>query len=415
MRKILPQDFATLGNYPAGPDDWSGQPRSVILSDSAKLDGFGPNLPIPAEVQNGLFQELFEGVSVQAIGALKAWKKSTFDGALTRTEFLVSPSNPSGSQRFIVGLGFVAADTHRAQVRSFGGGEFEATSAQFDATLLAAGGCAAGRAGEYMYPLAGGLTLVTGLGAASAVFTTSFNPIAMHYLAASNTYLAAQSNGSMDFYVGNLVSAGPAPFTNTPVSPAATAFNAGAVGVAGGEFADDGGSNVVLACSSTVGGVVRFRIFRSGNAGATWTTALTLGAGPTGLSVAWSSYYGCFVALASDGAIYTSADGASFTLLRTSTITAANGASVRHGTLAAQGACLVKSYSPTVYGFPSTGVVYSFDLGATWRKWTFGDTDAFGSGYGIYSVIGANGRFYATDRKAVYMSGSVVGEDYDYT
>ncbi len=51
-------DFATDGNYPAGSDDWSGQPRIVTLTNSEREAGFTPNEPVPPEVLNALFNEL---------------------------------------------------------------------------------------------------------------------------------------------------------------------------------------------------------------------------------------------------------------------------------------------------------------------------------------------------------------------
>ncbi len=51
-------DFAEDGNYPAGGDVWSGQPRIVTLTDSERAAGFTPGQPVPAEIQNGLFNGL---------------------------------------------------------------------------------------------------------------------------------------------------------------------------------------------------------------------------------------------------------------------------------------------------------------------------------------------------------------------
>ncbi len=51
-------DFASDGNYPAGPDDWSGQPRIVTLTGSERNAGFTPDEPVAPEILNGLHAEI---------------------------------------------------------------------------------------------------------------------------------------------------------------------------------------------------------------------------------------------------------------------------------------------------------------------------------------------------------------------
>lgn len=65
--------FASAGNYPAGSDDWSGQPRQVALTNSEAQQGFTPNTPIPPEVLNYLFGACFP--DVQVFTANGTWTK----------------------------------------------------------------------------------------------------------------------------------------------------------------------------------------------------------------------------------------------------------------------------------------------------------------------------------------------------
>lgn len=53
-----PTEFASAGNYPAGSDDWSGQPRRVEADGTERSEGFTPNLPVIPEVLNGLFGQI---------------------------------------------------------------------------------------------------------------------------------------------------------------------------------------------------------------------------------------------------------------------------------------------------------------------------------------------------------------------
>ncbi len=66
-------EFGSAGNYPAGSDDWSGQPRKVALTNVEAANGFTPNAPIPAEVLNYLIACALP--DVQTITANGVWTK----------------------------------------------------------------------------------------------------------------------------------------------------------------------------------------------------------------------------------------------------------------------------------------------------------------------------------------------------
>ncbi len=70
--------FADAGNYPAGSEAWSGQPRVIVPSGSEITQGFTPGTPIPAPILNYLFQVAYP--DVQIFDANGAWTKP--DGAL---------------------------------------------------------------------------------------------------------------------------------------------------------------------------------------------------------------------------------------------------------------------------------------------------------------------------------------------
>lgn len=405
-KTIRPQEFATAGNYPAGTDDWSGQPRHIILTASEKIDGFAPGNPVMPEVHSGLYQETFEGLSVNAISALKTWARHAPVFTDQKLKFLTAVTLPNHKQKAIVALGDDVSDQDLMLVRSFGSGYFEEPYTDWTPTNAPTCACA-GATGEFVCSVNGGgvVDIHPSLGTVVAVSYDFFSdiPVALHYAAFCSRYFVATTTGFI--FEGATPGSGSSEFV-------ATSIQAASVGQAGGEFADDGSANIVLACRCVIGGVDRFRIFRSADNGGTWTVTHTAGATVTGLNVVWSALHGCFVALDSLGGIYTSVDGSGFTLLRTCTITSANGASVNHGTLAVQGHCLVKAYNSTVYGCTAAGVVYSFDLGATWRDWTL--AEAFTAGDPVRAVLGANGRFYVTTGLVIYTSGCVLAEDHDY-
>jgi hypothetical protein len=97
------------------------------------------------------------------------------------------------------------------------------------------------------------------------------------------------------------------------------------------------------------------------------------------------------------------------TPLSVAPISAANGGATRHGTLATVGHIVAKVVQPSIYGNIRPGIAYTADYGQTWRSHLFADADAFsGPPIGIASLIGANGRFWATDTERVYRSGLVL-------
>lgn len=417
---IRPQDFATAGNYPAGSDDWSGQPRVVPLSDSEKAEGFTPDTPIGADIRNGLWREEHEARSLLAYRAAQEWDAAALPvlagGRNVFFNFLVGVSQPAIKQKAIVALGHDINNANRlAYSRSLGSGFFEDSINAPNATI-GAYSAAAGAQGEFLTTNHSDMVKHTSLGATETTSGLSSDSVLYYAGWSATPYLAIAGGASL--YKGATMG-GLTPCTLSGFT--LTSGDISALGVAGSRYVDDGSANLVLLTKCTGTGTVTasnvFRVFHSGDGGATWTFALALSAGITSADVCWSDYYACFFLLASDGSMYTSADGGSWTYVRTSaSVTASGGCSARYNTLAACGACIAKAFMPSYYGgtFFGVGVVYSFDLGATWRVHHFADSDSFGLNRGLRTILSANNRLWATDGTFVYRSGLLGFEGADY-
>lgn len=409
MISIKPDDFATAGNYPAGGNLWNGQPRVITMTTSEKVAGFTPATPVDAPRDNGVHQEHYQTRSLAAYRALQEWDTSALPvnnlGKSCLFPFLVAPRLPNlVGERAVVAIGYDLNDAnHLVYLRSLGTGFFEDLVQVPTATTTAGPiSAASGATGELLTTHGGGTNEMVSLASLGTVeFQASLTPTpVMYYAEFCAKYFALTAGGAI--YRG--ASFGTMAFGTTPISAA----TASTLGVPGGQFLDDGTANVIYVGSCTVGGVVRFRILRTADQGATWTVELTCGAGVTGLSAVWSPDAGQFWALDSLGNRFISANGAGFAASGAAVlITALAGASVRHGTMACIGSCVAKVFSPSYFGgvAVAAGVAFTFDFGNTWRIQHVSDVDAFNQQLGLLTLIAANGRFYATDEKRVFRSG----------
>jgi hypothetical protein len=154
---------------------------------------------------------------------------------------------------------------------------------------------------------------------------------------------------------------------------------------------------VILASNSGTGHV---RAVYSTDAGATWALGIDFGA--VAANITFSEARGLFVAVTSAGELWSSPDGATWTLQKTATGFAIGGTK---NTLAACGFAIVSVSNRTTGSAVrnSIGVAYTLDLGATWYETYFGDmTNSFGP---LVFITSANGRLYAIDGARAYVSG----------
>ncbi|HEX3871323.1 MAG TPA: hypothetical protein VHV77_12850 [Pirellulales bacterium] len=149
--------------------------------------------------------------------------------------------------------------------------------------------------------------------------------------------------------------------------------------------------------------VVRY----SSDDGVTWTLGKDFGV--VALSLCYSEASDQFLALdTTNKQLWSSADGTTWTLLRTVASLDTGGISGHH-TMAACGpaiAHLVKHTS--VANQQLNGIAYTLDLGLTWREVYFGNVN---TGQPMRALINANGRFVALDDFNTYVSGFLEAND----
>jgi len=415
MRPLtVPPKLATDATFASGPD--TGQPTRVAMSAGELAQGFIGGARVAAAKSNWLFGSMGDWLELKAHDALQTWDKQelpvTAGGRSCLFNYLLAVGQPNIRQRAIVALGHDVNNGNRvAYMRSLGSGFFEDSVQAPTADTGPASSPVAGANGEI-------------------VLSNTVNGLQYTSLGGSPAINGGRGNGNQ-YYIG--WSATPyvefnslAGFTKSAAfnsttgasGPTISARVANVLGTPGAMFADDGAAHVILLAQCTIGGVNRFRVIHSGDGGSNWAVTLTLGAGVTSADVCWSPFWNLFFLMASNGEQWTSPDGVTWTLARTSaTVTAAAGCSFRYNTLASCGLAIVKAFQPTYYGSSifGTGVIYSFDLGATWRVQHLADSDGIGGfGFGIQTLISANGRLYATDRSRVFRSGLLSFEGTDY-
>lgn len=274
---------------------------------------------------------------------------------------------------------------------------------------------APGRHGQILVGVnQGGDGLVASLpssGSGAASYRTphgATNVTAVFYSNITERFLIACSDASFEY-------SAPAAFTGWATgTDVGTSFALADSDGPGGEFCENGQA-ILFAASSLVSGVTRFRIWRSTD-GINWTLVFTGADGLTFLNVAWFDHNEVFIALDSDGNLYTSEDdGATWETPTETQLTPTNGASERHGTLATVGNCIAKLMNPTPGSSTAyyPGIAYSLDSGESWYMAAFGSAwgnTATDTGFAalrrpLLSLITANGRLYASDGHYVHRSG----------
>jgi hypothetical protein len=344
------------------------------------------------------------------------WQSVQVGGSLIDYPFLVAPLQSSlwfPGRQSIVAVGSNDAPA-AVYLRSQDGTEWDpGTGNAFDmysGNLLQQPVCVApGAGGEWLMGINqsgdGLVRRVTshGNGFNDRVPSGATNVTAVHY--ALGRYLVALGSGVVERS---------ATFTSgwTASSTFASSMTLATEGVPGGEFADDGVSVILLCTRCIFSSSDRFRVWKSTDLGATWTQAFAGDAGITGMNIVWDAAAGKFYALQSNGKLHSSPDGSVWTSVGTTVVTEANGAIVKHGTLAVAGKCLAKLIAPAAsasshYG----GILYSTDGGASWFPSLFAkgfgniSTDVTITARDPEALIAANGRFYVSDGLKVFRSG----------
>jgi hypothetical protein len=385
--------LATDPTFASGPD--TGQPTRVTMTSGEQAQGMIGGARFPAAKFNWMLGTFGEHTQLLGMRAMQEWRRDVLPGALSVTfKFLLGVVDSAGvKSNALVALGKNLTPKFVYHRGTVGGFEDNSTVTVINPPDTA---CAEG-VRSWMFGIAPNtIVRYTGFGGASSSYSTFASTIsAVYYAPGSSTpYITAFTGGfakSVGFSAGTGAS-GPAGLT---------AITAASGGTPGGEFADDGGQNVVFACSCTISGLTRKRILSSVDGGATWTSALTIAAGALSVNVVWAAGMGAFIATYEESAgvfkVAVSTNGVAWTVATTSSLAP----NQSFGTLAAAGQCIAK-----VYG--SSGIAYSFDLGASWRIVSL-DVTLLAS-----RVVSINNRFYVIcGDGTILSSGALAFEDKD--
>lgn len=394
-----PIDYASLGNYVAPGRSWDGFPSRLAVADSIWIAGATPDLPIPADVENAREAILFDAMAVQTHAALTSW--STFvtaSGAVTQQFILpiahpAMPAAPVGTMQKGLLIAGAAATTGFTTLTLAPGllGLQQATPAAVGFQCLAVdfsvifgeitGG---GGGGDLIYSTnwGGSWTAATSVGNAGTITAVHKAP-GGHYLAAydGNVYRATALSGT---------------WAHTVVHSHDTAIN----------FVDNGSTVVMLA---NFNGAPEIHAWYSLDDGVTWTSATNFGASTANASITYSKALGLFVVVNGNGELWTSADGISWTKIKTA---AGLNPQLPCGpnTLAAIGSaiCAVIEFGPLTGNY-LRGIAYTCDLGASWYFAYFGQTT--NSLNKIQMIRTINGRLFAIDQYNVFVSGQLETRD----
>ncbi|HET7545487.1 MAG TPA: hypothetical protein VFK05_36720, partial [Polyangiaceae bacterium] len=158
------------------------------------------------------------------------------------------------------------------------------------------------------------------------------------------------------------------------------------------------GAGVWVMISVAIGGATYAH--RSVNDGVTWSS-VSISGSANGAGGAWSEELQRFVVLDGLGKLWTSPDGATWTLQKT--VAALVGLPFGQNSVAAVGPAIacIANRGANALGKYAQGVAYTLDLGATWNESYFAAT----TNKPLTNLIAANGRLYATDGAALYQSG----------
>lgn len=162
-------------------------------------------------------------------------------------------------------------------------------------------------------------------------------------------------------------------------------------------------SGSVIACRKAQASSGHNFVLYSTDDGVTWVSGHDFGI--TSVSLTWSSARGVFVVMTATGEVWTSPTCVTWTKAFTST-DVAGGIVPGPNQLATCGFAIAHIVNRPVNSAAHqlAGVAYSLDLGANWNEAYFGDYTGINP---MKSLLGVNGRLYASDHSFLYRSGVV--------
>jgi hypothetical protein len=394
MRSLRRPYLFAQGNYPAGTDPWSNQPKQVVISDSDLSVGTLPNTPVYPEALAYLESLKADMLAVQAHSALQSWRYTSLPGSggsLSASQMIALRSvrsfDTSGErQRPIVLFGSDPLNTNKTgMARSNDGSLFDGFTPLAGSAFQSLTHAAAGAPG----------VILMCQGSPQCNYSTDHGTTWTQYSAGAATNYAVHYALNGHYYAlttgGVLHSATVSGFTGVGVVlPGVSTVQSDPA-----DFADDsssGGSNVCVCFKHDANAF--YSIFWTNNNGVSWTLAKNL-SGTLG-NITYSRALALFVGWDSTGAIYTSPTGQTWTQISGSASTA-NGFLGGQSTLACAGPAIVKTVSNVLNAsapaYEQHGVGYSFDLGASWNFYYFAGINS--SAPSTLKIRGFNNRIYA--------------------
>ncbi len=409
-----PYTFAQdTANYAAPTKAWDGQPKIVVPSDSQLNAGFTPNTGVDPTIANCLESDKADAISVAAHLALRSWTANPFVATLGNevADFLV-PVSPEGTAaqlgsrsvqaKLIASLGVVTANGH-AQMKIFGNdpGILSGSDTGFPALACASSdtggagtsgsaifGCEVGSSTCHYYSISSGawFSFTPGIsGQATAMFVT---PNDGHYLVSDRGGRVRQAVSLTGPWADAVYGSG---------GDGIVTFTAG--------------NGVIVAINWVTFGTSsndRKAVYSSDD-GVSWSTGHTFTNTPCSLT--FNEAYGLFVVVTGSGQVWTSADGATWTLNKTSSVLA-TGIAPGAGQLASIGYAIVHLINRQTSTQKLRGVAYSFDLGATWNEWYFAE---YTNGVDLKWLTHIDGALWATNGQTLWRSGRLSTPNTQYT
>jgi hypothetical protein len=393
-----PIEYASGGVYVAPGKPWDGNARFIAPTDSQLITGATPDQAVVAEYENGRMKVLFDAQAVQCFNALQFARTDFGTTSFTKLT-AVTPTTPIGA----------AANRPKSIFASgpSGGGLFlgmllnDGTNVSASSSLagIAPPSAPAADANGVIFSAVSGSSIpvqtANGGASVSNVTVTGIANPAIWVGMTGTRYLVVESS---TLKLHRATSLGGA-WTNT--TPGMTNYY---------DLATNGAGRCVIAGANAA----VFKCLFSTDDGATWATSSTTFAGAAGtVGMCYWDYYGVFVAVTSGGLVYTSGDGDTWTLQKT--VASLSSLTLGQNTVATCGPVLavIANRAVNSQGKYPYGVAVTLDVGATWNDIYIGapatSTDL------ISNLISANGRFYATDGKALYRSGLLVTPAAQYT